>query len=222
MKKFEQSAISSAAAYAAELANEINSLDSVKLSDLDSTKTILAVVDIINGFIREGAMHSEMIESIIEPSAKLLAECNKAGIASVAFADCHGKNCAEFEAFPEHCVKGTSESEIVDELKAVGGYTLIEKNSTNGCHEEAFAKFLDEHKTADTFIVCGDCTDICVMQFCLSLKTLFNKENKPLQIIVPINAVETYDAPYHNAAFANLAAYKLMKDCGVRFVSAVE
>lgn len=222
MKKFEQSAVSSAAAYAEELANEINSLTPVKLSDFDKDRTVFAAVDIINGFIREGAMHSDSIESIIEPSAKLLSECRRLGIAAVAFADCHGKGCAEFESFPEHCVKGTSESEIVDELKSVGGYTLIEKNSTNGCHEEAFAEFLAAHKQADTFIVCGDCTDICVLQFCLSLKTLFNKENKPLDIVVPINAVETYDAPYHNAAFANLAAYKLMKDCGVRFVSAVE
>lgn len=222
MNKFDRNSISAAAAYAAELADEINHLPVVKLSDFDAEKTVFAAVDIINGFIREGAMHSDMIESIIAPSAKLLEECDRAGIAAVAFADCHGKSCAEFDSFPEHCVKGTSESEIVDELKKIGGYTLIEKNSTNGCHEEEFQKFLAEHKLADTFIVCGDCTDICVLQFCLSLKTLFNKENKPLDIIVPINAVETYDAPYHNAAFANLAAYKLMKDCGVRFVSAVE
>ena len=222
MKKFEQNEIASAEAYVTELANEINALAPVKLADFDKDKTVFAAVDIINGFIREGAMHSEMIESIIEPSAKLLAKCKQLGIAAVAFADCHGKGCAEFNSFPEHCVKGTSEPEIVDELKSIGSYTLIEKNSTNGCHEYAFAEFLAEHKQADTFIVCGDCTDICVLQFCLSLKTLFNKENKPLDIIVPINAVETYDAPYHNAAFTNLAAYKLMKDCGVRFVSAVE
>lgn len=222
MKKFDKSAVSSAAAYANELADEINSLSPVKLSDFDKDKTVLAIVDIINGFIREGAMHSKNIESIIEPSARLLSECKKAGIAAAAFADCHGKGCAEFDSFPEHCVKGTSESEIVDELKSIGGYTLIEKNSTNGCHEDAFKAFIDEHKQADTFIVCGDCTDICVLQFCLSLKTLFNKENKPMNIIVPINAVETYDAPYHNAAFASLAAYKLMKDCGIRFVSAID
>lgn len=222
MEKFDKNAVSSAAAYANELADEINSLTAAKLSDFDKDKTVLALVDIINGFIREGAMHSDSIEGIIEPSAKLLSECGKAGIAAFAFADCHEKGCAEFASFPEHCVKGTSESEIVDELKSIGGYMLIEKNSTNGCHEESFRAFLDEHKQADTFIVCGDCTDICVLQFCLSLKTLFNKENKPLNIIVPINAVETYDAPYHNAAFANLAAYKLMKDCGVRFVSAIE
>lgn len=222
MKNFDKTAVSSAAAYANELADEINSLSPVKLSDFDKSKTVLAVVDIINGFIREGAMSSKNIESIIEPSAKLLSECKNAGIAAVAFADCHEKNCAEFASFPEHCVKGTSESEIVDELKKIGGYTLIEKNSTNGCHEDAFRTFLGEHGQADTFIVCGDCTDICVLQFCLSLKTLFNKENKPLNIIVPINAVETYDAPYHNAAFADLAAYKMMKDCGVRFVSAIE
>lgn len=221
MNRFGENDVLQAQEYAKILSEEINSLGSLKLSDFDSEKTVFVIVDIINGFIREGAMHAERIASIIEPSSRLLAACKRAGIDSIAFADCHAKGCAEFLSFPEHCIEGTSESEIVDELKKIGGYTLIEKNSTNGCHEYGFASFLASHGSADTFIVCGDCTDICVLQFCLSLKTLFNKENKPLRIVVPINAVETYDAPYHNAAFANLAAYKLMKDCGIEFVSAI-
>lgn len=105
MKKFDKNEVSSAAAYANELEDEINSLTAAKLSDFDKDKTVLALVDIINGFIREGAMHSDGIESIIEPSAKLLSECGKAGIAAFAFADCHEKGCAEFASFPEHCVK---------------------------------------------------------------------------------------------------------------------
>ncbi len=86
MKKFDKNAVSSAAAYVNELADGINSLTAAKLSDFDKDKTVLALVDIINGFIREGAMHSDSIESIIGPSAKLLSECKNAGIAAFAFA----------------------------------------------------------------------------------------------------------------------------------------
>lgn len=221
MKRFNEEDIISAGKFIGNIAEEINSLPKIRLSDLEPSATAFAAVDIINGFIREGAMSSSDIESIVDPSARLLSECKRLGMPCIAFADCHEKGCAEFDSFPEHCIKSTSESELVDELKAVGGYTLIEKNSTNGCHERAFYDFLDQHKEINTFIVCGDCTDICVMQFCLSLKTLFNKENMPLRIIVPINAVETYDAPQHNAVFADISAYKLMKDCGICFVSEI-
>ncbi len=221
MKKINEEDILSAVNFIGNIAEEINSLPKIKLSELEPSSTAFAAVDIINGFIREGAMSSSDIESIIDPSVRLLSECKRLGMPCIAFADCHEKGCAEFDSFPEHCVKNTSESELVDELKAVGGYTLIEKNSTNGCHEKAFYDFLEQHKGINTFIVCGDCTDICVMQFCLSLKTLFNKENMPLRIVVPVNAVETYDAPQHNAVFANISAYKLMKDCGICFVSEI-
>lgn len=221
MKRFNGEDILSAGKFIENIAEEINSLPKIKLSDFEPSATAFAIVDIINGFIREGAMSSSDIESIVKPSTKLLSECKGVGMPCIAFADCHEKGCAEFDSFPEHCIKNTSESELVDELKTVGGYTLIEKNSTNGCHEMAFHDFLNQHKGINTFIVCGDCTDICVMQFCLSLKTLFNKENKPLRIVVPINAVETYDAPQHNSVFANISAYKLMKDCGICFVSEI-
>jgi len=45
----------------------------------------------------------------------------------IAFADCHTDESPEFDAYPKHCMKGTAESEIVDEIKNIGGYTLIEK-----------------------------------------------------------------------------------------------
>lgn len=74
----------------------------------------------------------------------------------------------------------------------------------------------------NTFIVAGDCTDICVMQFCLTLKTWFTAQNRTSEIIVPLNCVETYDSPGHNADFMNIAAYKIMKDSGIKFVSEIK
>lgn len=183
------------------------------------------MVDIINGFIKEGAMASDRIKSIIEPNVRLLKEFKRAGMCAIAFADCHEKDSAEFFAFPEHCLDGTSESEVVDELKAVKGISLlIKKNSTNGFIEEDFIKFLldDKYEPAfDAFVITGCCTDICVLQFALSLKTYGNMRNKPFRIIIPVNCVETYEAPWHQADFTNIAAYKLLKDAGVEFVSEI-
>ncbi|MBR4097422.1 MAG: cysteine hydrolase, partial [Oscillospiraceae bacterium] len=154
--------------------------------------------------------------------AKLMDKCNKAEIPVVTFADCHKEDCSEFASFPPHCIENTSESELVDELKKVGGYFLMKKNSTNGFHEKIFKQCLIQNPTTNTFIVVGDCTDICVMQFCLTLKTWYTQQNRNIDIYIPVNAVETYDAPGHDADFMNIAAYKLMKDSGIRFVKEIE
>lgn len=205
-----------------ELIDEINGLSSMSLSDFAPEKTAMIVVDVVNGFIREGAMASPLIESIIPEVASLMDKCIKAEIPVVAFADCHKEDCAEFASFPPHCIENTSESELVDELKKVGGYFLMKKNSTNGFHEKIFKQCLIQNPTTNTFIVVGDCTDICVMQFCLALKTWYTQQNVKVEIVVPINAVETYDAPNHDADFMNIAAYKLMKDSGIKFVKEIK
>jgi len=108
-------------------------------------------------------------------------------------------------------MKGTAESEIVDEIKNIGGYTLIEKNSTNGFLEEAFRKWLLENPDINTFILTGDCTDICVQQFAITLKAYFNMNNKRARVIVPLNAVDTYDLGVHDRNLMNvMAAYNMI------------
>lgn len=200
---------------------EISSLPALDFSSLDKSRTLAVFVDIINGFINEGAMSSERVGDIIAPNVGLLKKCVSEGMPAAAFADCHAEDAAEFSAFPPHCIENTSESEIVSELREIGGYTLIPKNSTNGFHEEKFRQLLSSRPDTDTFIVTGDCTDICVLQFCLALKTYFTQKNKNVRIIIPTSCVETYDAPFHSSDFANLAAYKLLKDSGIEFVSAI-
>lgn len=203
-------------------AEKISALESVSLESFVPQETMLIIVDIVNGFVREGAMASPRVEDIIPPSAELLRRCNAAGIFSAALADCHSGDCAEFSAFPPHCIRGTSESEIVDEIKNVGGYELVEKNSTDGFHEEKLRRLIDEHEKVNTFIVVGDCTDICVMQLCLSLKTYYTSADRKCRIVIPADCVETYDSPLHSADFANIAAYKLMSDSGVEFVASIK
>ena len=200
---------------------DIASLPKINISELKPDNSCLIIVDVVNGFIREGAMSDRQIESIIPPITELMKKCKSANIPIIAFADCHSGDCAEFASFPSHCVDGTNESEIVDEIKAEGGYTLIKKNSTNGYHEKEFIKYLQENQNTDTFIVVGDCTDICVMQLCLAIKTGFTAKDRNVNVIVPVNCVETYDAPAHSSDFANIAAYTLMSGSGIKFASEI-
>lgn len=205
-----------------EIIKIIGDMPAVKMEDLDSGKTALVIVDMINGFVREGALMSGRVETIIPEIVDLSKKCDSLHIKKVAFADNHTDASPEFGSYPKHCIKGTSESEIVDEIKEAVGYVLIPKNSTNGFHEEAFQEWLKNNPETDTFIVTGCCTDICVQQFAITLKTWFNKNDKKSRIIVPVNAVETYDLESHNAELMNTMALYNMLINGVEVVQGVE
>lgn len=194
----------------------------IKLEDLQGKQTALVIVDMINGFAREGALKSSRVEDLIPEITELSKICDKLQITKLAFADCHTKASPEFDAYPEHCMIGTSEGEIVDEIKKIGGYTLIPKNSTNGFLEEEFKKWLKENEHINNFIITGDCTDICVQQFAVTLKTWFNMHNKKVRVIVPVNTVETYDLGLHDGDLMNVMALYNMMINGIEVIAGVE
>jgi nicotinamidase-related amidase len=51
----------------------------------------------------------------------------------------------------------------------------------------------------DTFIVVGDCTDICVYQLAMHLLTWANARDLEWRVIVPEDCVQTYDLPLETA-----------------------
>ncbi len=205
-----------------EIFDRISNLKKLIFREPSTEKTVLVIVDVINGFIREGAMADGRIESIIGPVRQLLIHCVSSGIPAVAFADCHSEGCEEFSTFPPHCIKGGSECEVVGEIKETGGYTLIEKNSVNGFHEPEFASFLKRNPERTDYIVCGDCTDVCVMNFCLCLKSYFDSRNIKSSVTVPINATETYSGPGHDGDFMKLISLEIMRNAGIKIVGGVE
>ena len=188
---------------------------------LTDGQTALVIVDMVNGFLTEGVLSSPRSASVLPACEKLLAFAKANALPAVAFADCHEPDCIEFASFPPHCIRGTSESEIAPALQAIGGYLLIEKNSTNGAITPAFQAWLQEHPDITRIVVCGVCTDICVMQFSLTLKTLCNQADRPMQVLLPVNAVETYDAPGHNADECNAAALQFMAQAGITLTNAI-
>lgn len=189
---------------------------------IDPQKTAVIVIDMINGFTREGTLHSPRAAALIPTITKLIKHAHEYGIPVVAFADCHPEKSVEYETFPIHAKAGTSECELVDEIKALGRYHLINKNSTNGFLEEAFQTWLAENSHINTFIITGVCTDICILQFATTLKAYFNRKNQSSLIAVPIDAVDTYDAEGHNAKLSHIMALYFMKNSGVQLFSCVE
>jgi|BioPla2DNA2_1021312.scaffolds.fasta_scaffold68508_1 nicotinamidase-related amidase len=196
----------------------------IELSSLDKDRTALFVVDMVNGFVYSGALASPRVAAIVEN----LAELNKRmkGYKKVFFLDTHNENSKEFCSFPPHCIKGEEEAELIPELKTEDSegeeIYYVEKNSTNGFHAEGFKEWINKYEdTVDNYIITGCVTDICVLQFSLTLKSYFNEKNKEKRLIVPINSVETYDGGTHDGDLINLFALYNMHTSGIEVVDRI-
>lgn len=177
-------------------------------------KKLLIVVDVINGFIKTGALADQKISKIIPYVSEEIERGLQRKDDIVAFIDAHEKDAIEFEAFPVHCLKGTYESQLVDELLPYQDKMhLIEKNSTNGFLAESFHPYLKNNY--EEIILVGCCTDICVLQLALSLKTYFNHNNINQLITVVEKATATFDLPHHEANLYHEMAINLMSQAGI-------
>ena len=203
------------------ICEEIAMLPAVEAKTFQDGRTVLIIVDMVNGFLTQGVMASPRCAGILPETEKLLRFAKKHRIPAIAFADCHEPDCMEFTAFPPHCIRGTEEAELAPSLREIGGFVRIEKNSTNGCLTQAFQEQLNAHPEWERFVVCGVCTDICVMQFALTLQCQCNQQNRKADVLVPVNAVETYDAPGHNGDLMQTMALRMMQQAGIRLTAEV-
>lgn len=199
----------------------LEALESVEIGAFEREKTAIIVVDMIKGFALSGALASERVEGLIEPIEALLKSAN--GMKKVFLCDRHLETAAEFGAYLPHAVEGTDEVMIVDQLYALQDEltSVIFKNSTNGMMAPGMSDYIKAHESQiDNYIVVGDCTDICVLQFALSLKTYFNERNLIKEVIVPASMVETFDLEVtnHDAELMNLFSLYNMQMNGIRVV----
>ncbi len=118
--------------------------------------------------------------------------------------DTHDPQAPEFDAWPIHCIAGTDEAEMIPELKALpfaGQFTIVEKNSLHPGLESELDPWLDAHPELRTAIVVGNCTDLCVYQLAMHVRLRHNARNVAgVRVIVPANAVQTYDLSPEAAA----------------------
>ncbi|WP_296644840.1 isochorismatase family cysteine hydrolase [Romboutsia sp. 13368] len=197
------------------LKNNLDKLPIKNISDLDLNRTELFIVDINNGFAKEGSLYSPRIENLISPIVEFTKSISKDVKNIIAFTDYHTFDSIELLSYPSHCIENTVECEIVDELKNIENLKIIKKNSTNGF----FALEDINFENTDNIIIVGDCTDICIYQLSITLKSYFNQHNINKNIIVPINLVDTYHTDnVHPADLLNIVFFNSMIQNGIEVV----
>ncbi|GHO87293.1 cysteine hydrolase family protein [Dictyobacter formicarum] len=170
---------------------------------VQSGRVALVSVDMINGFCHEGALASPRVEGIIPAVVDVFEGAYAAGVRQFILAqDAHTPDATEFAQFPPHCVQETAEAANIPELAQLpfaNLYTTVHKNSLSGFHGTGLGTWLEQHRDLQVAIIVGDCTDLCVYQMAMHLKLYANAHNLPLRVIVPANAVQTYDTPFATA-----------------------
>lgn len=171
-------------------------------------KNLYVVVDMIQGFVFEGALSDPQIHRVTPIIVDLIQHQNKEDM--IFIVDAHQENALEFSSFPAHCLQGSFESEIIDDLKPFAN-KVIYKNSTNAFH----CVDPSVYENYDQIILLGCCTDICILHYALSLKTYFNQYNIAKEVIVVEDACATFTAPHHHAIEFHDMAIALMKQAGI-------
>jgi nicotinamidase-related amidase len=200
--------------------------------DARQGRVALFSVDMINGFCHEGALSSPRIKNIIPAVAAAFEGAYSIGVRDFVLPqDCHTPDAVEFADFPPHCQIGTVEAETIPELAKLPFadlYTIVPKNSLSAFYGTSLGAWLDAHRELNAAVIVGNCTDLCVYQVALHLKLYANAYNLKTRVIVPENAVQTYDmtievanaigALPHNGDFLHLVFLYHMRLNGVEVV----
>ena len=192
----------------------------MKKEKLEKIRELLIVVDMVNGFVREGAMADPYIAHIIPTIEKMVNEfLSEDGKAVALIKDNHEEDAREFLRYPKHCVIGTKEADLVDELIPYEKFGYVyPKNSTSAMFAPGFIPDIDKMKNLERVYGVGCCTDICDTNLFIPLQNYFDQMDRDIEIIVPQDGVETYDAPYHNRDEWNNKAFDFMRQAGIKLV----
>ena len=192
-----------------------------KIKNLEVYKKCLIVVDMVNGFVREGVLHDNNISVIIPRQIELIEKNQEDKELTIFVKDTHEEDAVEFKRFggTKHCVRGTTEAELVDELKEFENYDntiSIEKNSTSYMEAPKFRELIKELINIKEIDIVGCCTDICDFNGTMALANYFDQWNRYVEIRVHQDAVATYceDARQNYVD----AAYLLMEQQGIQLV----
>ncbi|HEX9012153.1 MAG TPA: isochorismatase family cysteine hydrolase [Anaerolineaceae bacterium] len=161
-------------------------------------------IDVTNGFCYTGPLSSPRVAGIVQPVRDLFLTAWDHGIRQIVLTqDTHDPQAVEFHEWPPHCVRGTIEAEAVPEIKSLPFFDqilVLPKNSINPGFNTGLEAWLEQHPELDTFIAVGDCTDLCTYQLAMYFRVRANaRQQQGVRVIVPANAVDTYDMPVETA-----------------------
>ncbi len=162
-------------------------------------KVAVIVVDLLVGFCSEGALANPRVNALGPMAAAFLRDAWDAGVRHLVFAsDAHPENSLEFRSFPPHCIRGTREAEVIEVLRELPFFDQaihLEKGSLSVGQEPSLSAWQDRHPEVTTFVIIGDCTDLCVYHTAMHLQLQAISLGHEAAIYVPAELVDTYDLP---------------------------
>jgi nicotinamidase-related amidase len=160
------------------------------------------VVDMLRGFLEPGfALFGGEACRAILPATRMYLELERAaGSLLVFLADTHDPDDREFQMFPPHCVRGTTEVEIVPELADLAADAIVvPKRRYSGFFDTPLEIILRDRGVTEVTMV-GVMTDICV------LHTTADLRNRDYPVIVLSDCVASFDADQHAFALHHMGA----------------
>lgn len=171
----------------------------------------LVIVDEVNGFATVGAgnlappAHNPQVAAMVSETDRLARGFAERGLPILAFLDTHEPGKPE-PPYPPHCERGTGEEDLVPTLKWLEEEpraTLVRKDCINGFvgaiqpdGRNAVVDWANADKIEQILVV-GICTDICVMDFVLTMLSARNHGLMPAlkDVLVYETGCATYDLP---------------------------
>ena len=174
---------------------------------------VVLVLDMVKGFMEPGHnLYCGDDSRVIIPHVRALLEREQSQGSKIIFVcDNHDPDDLEFQMFPVHCVKGTEETEVIPELASYVGpnqENVIPKNRYSSFFGTNLAEDL-EALAPGKIIVCGVCTDICV------LHTTNDARARDYVVEVVTDCVTSFDPDAHRWALQHIE-----KILGAELVSA--
>ena len=182
---------------------------------LYNAKKLLIVIDMLNGFLKEGALADKHIMRIVPRHKELIDNAIKSDDTAVIFVcDRHTTDSIEFLRYPPHALKGSIESELIDELKPFqkDAYTCY-KNSTSIIFP--MEKLLFKLPSLEEVYLIGCLSEICVFESVCAIRSFFDEYDKKVVVGIYKSGIDTYESEGHNADKINEEIINEMKNKGI-------
>ncbi|HTE86958.1 MAG TPA: isochorismatase family cysteine hydrolase [Dehalococcoidia bacterium] len=156
------------------------------------------IIDMVRGFMEPGHnLYCGDESRAVIPKVRDVAERELSHGSKLLFlCDNHAPDDLEFRIFPPHRIRGTHETEVIQELRDLPG-EIIPKTRYSAFHNTT----LDDHLLhigPQRLIITGVCTDICV------LYTAEDARNRDFDVDVPIECVTSFDPQGHGFALDHM------------------
>lgn len=158
------------------------------------------IVDMIEGFAREGALASPRVAALIPKQVAFLERVPPDTVVIIV-GDAHDPNDPEFKVMPVHCLRDTEEAKVCHEILEVcqrRGLTVHYEPKT--CYSAFFHTGLEFHhlfRQRIKWVMFGCVTDVCISA---NVQEMFYRGR---HVILAKDLIDTYEMPGHDPAEFN-------------------